>query len=123
MSKNVVNWFEIPVSDIERAVNFYSSVFEIKLEKLPMPGTEMFAFPWQEGGENSTGALVKQNGYEPSDKGSMVYFTCEDVTAELGRVELNGGKIVTPKSSIGEHGFIAHAIDSEGNKIGLHSVK
>ena len=123
MDKNVVNWFEIPVLDLGRAKEFYANLLGIKLNDLPMPGSEMSAFEWVEGGENATGALVKAEGYEPSATGTVVYFSCEDLANNLAKVEGLGGKVTLPKTPIGEHGFIAHIIDSEGNRVALHSAK
>ncbi len=124
MEKNVVNWFEIPVSDLERAKKFYTAVLGKELMDMDMPNAKMAAFKWVEGAEHATGALVKAEGYEPSDKGTVVYFSCDnDLSNELGKVEENGGQVILPKTSIGEHGFIAQFIDSEGNRIALHSLK
>ena len=122
MSKNAVNWFEIPVKNMDRAKNFYSNVLKKDLMHLPSPGpSKMAAFPWTEGAEFSAGALVEGEGYEPSTTGSVVYFYCEDLSNELTRVEKNGGKILVPKTDIGEHGFISHIMDTEGNRVALHS--
>jgi hypothetical protein len=123
MEKNVVNWFEIPVNDIARAKRFYKQLLGKDFQDLDMPNTEMSSFPTVEGGEYATGALVKSEGYEPSQKGIVVYFHCDDVNGPLEKVESLGGKVLIPKLSIGENGFIAHIIDSEGNRVALHSVK
>lgn len=124
MKKNVVGWFEIPVKEMDRAKKFYSSVFKRDLEDMEMPDGEgeMATFEMVEGAEFSAGALVKYKDYAPCTSGTVVYFTCEDIQNELSRIEKSGGKIVFPKTSIGEHGFISHIIDTEGNKIGLHSM-
>ncbi len=122
MEKNAVNWFEIPVSDMARAKSFYSKVFDKDLQDMPNPNMEMAAFPWTQGAEFAAGALIKSEQASPSAEGSTVYFSCEDLSNELSRVEASGGKILYPKSSIGEHGFIAQVLDTEGNKIGLHSA-
>lgn len=125
MDKNVVDWFEIPVKDLARAKKFYSSVFQKELMDFPMPdipGMQMATFPMAQGGEFSTGSLVKSKGYNPSATGTIIYFYCEDLSNELGRVEDNGGKVLMPKTSIGDNGFIAHFMDTEGNRIGLHSM-
>lgn len=123
MNKNAVNWFEIPVNEMSRAKKFYETVFSLELSMLPMPDVEMAAFPMNEGGEHSTGALIKCEGYVPSKLGTMVYFTCDDVQINLDIAVKAGGKVLNPKTAIGEHGFIAHIEDSEGNRIGLHSIK
>ncbi len=121
MTKNPVGWFEIPVKDTQRAKKFYESVFQLELSPLPMPDAEMFAFPWVEQGENATGCLIKTEGYEPSMTGTIVYFTCDDLNTELSRIESAGGKVLLPRTSIGEHGFIAQFTDTEGNRLALHS--
>ena len=85
---------------------------------------EMAAFPFEQNAPHAAGALVKGEGRTPRADSVLVYFQCqEDLSKELGRVEANGGKIVTPKVSIGPWGFVAHALDSEGNRIGLASPK
>ncbi len=123
MNKNAVNWFEIPVTEMPRAKKFYEKVFNLELSELPMPDIEMAAFPMNEGGEHSAGALIKCKGYEPSTVGTMVYFTCDDVQINIDRALKAGGEVIEPKKSIGDHGFVAHIKDTEGNKIGLHSIK
>lgn len=119
---NPVNWFEIPVKDMARAKSFYSTVIGKELSDMEMPGTAMATFPWEQGGTNAAGALVLQEGYDPSVDGVVIYFQCEDVANELSHVETAGGSVVFPKTNIGEHGFIAQFVDSEGNRIGLHSM-
>ena len=121
MKKNVVNWFEIPVADMPRAKKFYKSLLNVELQDLPMPGMQLSSFPMVQGGEYATGALAQSENHVPSTNGTTVFFACEDVSDQLGRVESLGGKVVVPKTSIGEYGFIAHIMDSEGNKVALHS--
>lgn len=121
MESNAVSWFEIPVSDMGRAKSFYQTVFEKELMDMPNQNMEMAAFPWVQGATNSAGALVKSEYAKPSPEGTLVYFECKDLANELGRVEASGGKVIAPKMSIGEFGFIGQAIDTEGNRIGFHS--
>lgn len=123
MEKNVVNWFEIPVLNLERAKKFYSELLNVSLENMEMPMMKMAAFPMIQGGEYSTGALVEGQGYEPTTNGTLVYFACNDVNEQLDKVENLGGKQIMPKTSIGEHGFVARITDTEGNQVALHSVK
>ncbi len=123
MDKNMVNWFEIPVVDLARAKKFYSSLLNVELQDMQMPNMEMASFPMVQGGEYATGALVKSENYKPSTEGTIVYFFCEDVDHQLNKLDDLGGKAVLPKTSIGEHGFIARFIDSEGNMVALHSLK
>ena len=123
MSDNPVGWFEIYVSDMTRAKAFYESVLGIKLEKLdpPSPEIEMAAFPMTMDGANASGALCKMDGVDPGGNSVMVYFVCKDCSVEASRVEAAGGKLQNPKMAIGDYGFCAMAIDSEGNAFGLHS--
>ena len=123
MKKNVVGWFELPVKDFFRAKKFYSSLFDIEMADLPMPDVKMAAFPMNQGAEGATGAIIEADGYEPATVGALVYFSCEDVEFKLTKALELGGEIVIPKTSIGEHGFIGHFIDLEGNKVALHSMK
>ncbi|MFY0672768.1 MAG: VOC family protein [Bacteroidia bacterium] len=121
MGKNVVGWFEIPVTDMERAKKFYSEVFQVTIEDFPMPGPDdMAVFPMDPNSNAVSGALVKGEGYLPSSTGSLLYFSCIDSADELSRVETAGGQILVPKTSLGEHGNMAHVLDTEGNRIALH---
>ena len=123
--KNPVNWFEIATTDLERAKDFYSKVFERNFQLIEMPESKMYMFEGVEGGGalNASGALVLDKGNTPSADGTIVYFECEDAAVEEGRVEAAGGKVILPKMSIGQFGFISQIIDTEGNRIGLHSHK
>lgn len=119
---NPVVWFEIAVSDMARARKFYEEVFQVELSELPMPGMEMYAFPGDPVNPGATGTLLKDDQSTPSMEGTKVYFHCEDVNTELSRVEGAGGQIILPKTSIGEHGWMAMFRDTEGNLIGLHAM-
>ena len=120
---NPVNWFEIATTDLERAKEFYSAVFKREFQFLEMPGTKMYMFSGGEDAKGAAGALIATDEYKPSADGTVIYFECEDVATETSRVESAGGKLLFPKMSIGEFGFISQCIDTEGNKIGFHSVK
>ncbi len=126
--RNPVGWFEIYVSNMSRAKAFYEAVLNIKLEALPTPnmedgGLEMWMFPGAMDNETPGcgGALCKMEGCNPGGSGTLIYFSCEDCATEAGRVTANGGSLYKEKFSIGQHGFIAIACDTEGNTIGLHS--
>lgn len=126
--KNVVNWFEIYTSDFERAKKFYAEVFKFELTDLPMSSenhAEMkyATFPADQNGWGASGALVKIDMAKPGIGGTLVYFATEEINEELSRVEAAGGKIVRPKQDIGDYGFIALLEDTEGNMIGMHSMK
>jgi len=120
---NPVNWFEIPVDDLDRAKKFYETVLGLELTLNEMGPLPMAWFPMTEGLAGATGSLVKGEGYSPSTAGSLVYFTVKDLDQALGRVSAGGGKVLLPKMSIGEYGFIAHFQDSEGNRVALHAEK
>lgn len=123
MRTNIGCWFEIYVQDMERAKAFYESVFQIKLERLNSPDAELWAFPMEMGKWGAGGALVKMEGVSSGGSGTIMYFSCDDVADESARVTAAGGTIHKEKCSIGEYGFIALAVDSEGTMIGLHSLK
>ena len=122
---NVINWFEIPASNFERACDFYSKVLGGTVQV--MEGGEnplkMGFLPGHEAQGEVGGAVVAGEGYAPSAEGSVVYLNGgNDLTESLSRVEDAGGKVLFPKTNIGENGFIAHFIDSEGNRVALHSM-
>lgn len=130
MKPNPVVWFEIYVQDVARAKKFYETVLATTLTPLgapggDMPGLEMWAFPMGEpgAGGGAGGALVKMSGYSSGGGGTVVYFGCDDCAVEAGRVAKAGGKVQQEKMAIGEYGFVALALDTEGNMIGLHSMK
>jgi predicted enzyme related to lactoylglutathione lyase len=120
---HVVNWFEIPVKDLDRAIRFYEKVFEVKLSTEEMTGLKMAMFPFKQGTPGAAGSLVQGASYEPSHAGSVVYFTVEDIPETLRRITANGGRTLMPKTSIGEYGSIAQFEDTEGNRLALHSMK
>ncbi|WP_296386663.1 VOC family protein [Winogradskyella sp.] len=118
----MVGWFEIAVDDMDRAKKFYETVFQIKIKVQDFGGTLMGWFPDNDGVYGATGSLVKQESYIPSEKGTLVYFMSNDVQVELDRVEAAGGKIYQEKTKISDdHGCMGVFIDSEGNRVALHS--
>jgi predicted enzyme related to lactoylglutathione lyase len=126
MENNMVGWFEIPVTDMDRAKKFYEEVFEIEVEIHPMNELVMGWFPFAENKPGAAGSLMKHpDWYKPSaSHGPLVYFSSENVQNELNRVEKAGGKVVQPKTLIKEDiGYMAVFVDSEGNRIALHSRK
>lgn len=121
---NVVNWFEIPVLDMDKAVKFYKEVFEVEFDMMDMGPLQLAMFAGSDRETYGvTGALTKGDGYAPSAEGSVVFFASEDVNTPLGKIEAAGGKILVPRTSIGKHGFIAHFLDCEGNHVAVHSMK
>ncbi|HVF64778.1 MAG TPA: VOC family protein [Casimicrobiaceae bacterium] len=125
MKPNPVVWFEIYVDDMKRARAFYETVLGAKLERLEDPSgeTEMWAFSMEQGAPGAMGALVRMKGVKAGGSSVIVYFSCDDVKTEAGRVTGAGGTISKDKMSIGQYGFIALVTDTEGNTIGLHSMK
>ena len=118
---NPVNWFEIPVNDLEKAKQFYETVFGFELSLNEMGPMKMAWFPMTQGGPGATGTLMQSEGYAPSHAGTLVYFTVTDIEGTLDKVNASGGNTLMPKTSIGEHGYIAHFQDCEGNRVALHS--
>ncbi len=118
---NAINWFEIPVSDMPRAVAFYSAILGAQISADPAsPGYQMAMLPYQDG---VGGALLCGEGYVPSVSGALLYLNGgDDLNDVLSRVDAAGGQVLTPKTNIGENGFVGFFLDSEGNKIGLHSM-
>lgn len=127
MSNNkavTVGWFEIPTDDMERAINFYETVFDCKLSRNTMGEFDMAWFPWDEEMQGAGGSLVYHEAYTPSEEGTLVYFSSEDIDTELSRVKNAGGKVLREKTEISpDIGFMALFLDTEGNRIALHSRK
>ncbi len=119
---NPVQWFEIATTDLERAKDFYAKVFNLEFQFIDMPDAKMYMFG-ESGQAGSSGCLVHSLDNKPSTDGTVIYFACEDVAVEAAKVEAAGGKLIIPKTDIGEFGFFAQLIDTEGNRIGLHSQK
>ena len=124
MKRNMVGWFEIPVNDMDRAKAFYETVFKVEISINDFGGMLMGWFPFTEGKEGAAGTLIKQESYIPSEEGTLVYFMSDDVQIELDRIVEAGGKIYQPKTQISpEHGCMGVFIDTEGNRVALHSMK
>ncbi len=116
-------WFEIPTRDFERAVRFYEAVFACRLERTNIAGGDLAVFPHER--DATGGALVApDDAYQPSATGAVVYLNAgADLQPLLDRVSANGGKVTVPKTELPEGmGFFAHFEDSEGNRVGLHSL-
>jgi predicted enzyme related to lactoylglutathione lyase len=120
---NPVGWFEIYVDDMGRAKAFYEAMLGIELSKLDSPGMDMLAFPMDQEKTGATGALVKMPGFPSGANSVLVYFVCDDCAKEAAKASKSGGRIQKEKTAIGQYGFIALVVDTEGNMIGLHSMK
>jgi predicted enzyme related to lactoylglutathione lyase len=120
---HAVHWFEIFVSDIDRAVRFYEDVLQVQLRR-ETEGSRPIAIFASAVKDGVGGALVRQKGREPTDNGVIVYLDADrKLDASLERVEKAGGRVVLPKTDIGPPGFIALVRDTEGNVVGLHSER
>jgi predicted enzyme related to lactoylglutathione lyase len=119
--QNPVNWYEIPVNNLDRAQTFYEYVFNIEMKRMDFGNLQMVWFPMQDNVPGATGALIKAESYIPSYEGTMVYFSVENINSVLKKIIEKGCKILNPKMSIGEFGYVAHFEDCEGNRIALHS--
>ncbi|TKB26594.1 VOC family protein [Desulfopila sp. IMCC35006] len=124
---NPAGWFEIYVQDMHRAKAFYQEVFGIELAKLENPGLEpgmeLWAFPMDFESYGASGALVSMPGFTSGSNSVLVYFSCTDCAVEAAKAVKAGGQMQREKISIGQYGFIALVIDTEGNMIGLHSLQ
>lgn len=124
MKQNPVGWFEIYVNDLPRAKKFYETMLDTKFEKLVTDShVEMWGFPMDMQTMGAGGALVKMEGFEAGNNSVIVYFKTDDCSNEEKNVAGAGGEVFKPKFSIGKYGFISLVKDSEGNIIGLHSMK
>ena len=125
MKAKNVGWFEIPVLDMERATSFYETIFEIKIQAQQFGETKMGWFPYDHENpqEGASGSLIMNPGhYKPSSNGVLIYFSSVEINDELSRVEGAGGVILQKKTQISpEVGFMAVILDTEGNRIALHS--
>lgn len=123
--KHAISWFEIPALDIDRAQKFYETIFQVTLTPLEVPGLLMRSFPLDDPMEGVGGTIIKTDMHIPSaTHGPLLYLNANpDVQIVLDRVEAAGGQVIVPKTEISEeYGFMGVFIDTEGNRIALHSV-
>lgn len=124
--KNAISWFEIPATNLDRATKFYETIFGVSLIAMDMENIKMRMFPLDDMMNNVGGAVVDSGGFhKPSaTDGPLIYLNGNpDLQNILDKVEAAGGSIMVPKTEISpEYGFMAVITDTEGNRIGLHSV-
>jgi uncharacterized protein len=120
--QNLINWLEIPATDFGRAVSFYKSILGLEVKEAEMFGTKMGFFPTD--GKNVSGAIVQGEGYKPSPDGIIAYLNGgNDLQNVLDKVENSHGKVIVPKTQISpEMGYFGMFIDTEGNKMAVHSI-
>jgi predicted enzyme related to lactoylglutathione lyase len=118
---NYISIFEIPATDINRAITFYQTILEIEIEKMDLPEMEMGILPYEN--QAVVGVIIKADGYSPNAEGVTIYLNGGDnLQTILDKVEMNGGKMIIPKTPHADGiGYFAIFIDSEGNRLGLHS--
>jgi len=116
---NPISWFEIPVLDLDRAISFYSTVFEIEFEVTQIDGHPMALFPADESGTGSSGALAQGDSYVPSLDGPRVYFDVDDAEAVLARATHLGANLLYPVTQVSEDLIVAEFTDSEGNRLAI----
>jgi len=116
----LIKFIEIPVVNLERASDFYKAIFGLSLNYMELRNAKLalFCIP----GDQTNGALVQGAGYQPSKNGTLIYMDGgEDMVSLISRIPKFGGKVTMDRSSLDDHGFVARFIDTEGNKIGIHS--
>lgn len=124
MLNNVVGWFEIPVTDMDRAKKFYEELLRVEMSRHKVASEDMSFFPMVDNGLGTPGALVKTKDMKPSKDGVMIYITSPsgDLKNELDRVKTAGGEVVKEKTPIsGGNGYAGRFVDTEGNLISIHS--
>jgi len=119
---NAVCWFEIPVTDMDRAKTFYESIFDIEIGVQDFNGTLMGWFPFDSNKSGISGSLIKHESYKPSEThGPVIYFESDDISGVLEKVKSNGGKVLQEETEISpEIGKMGVFIDSEGNRMSLY---
>ena len=117
---NPVNWFEIPTTDLSRAKKFYEAILGVEILETEMGPNKMGWFPMEMGAAGAAGTLIQGENYKPSHDGSLVYLHVDKIAPTLEVINTSGGKTLMPRIGIGEHGFIAHFEDTEGNRVALH---
>ena len=123
--KNAISWFEIPTTDLDRAQKFYETIFDYQMPENQMGPARMGFLLYDFQGGKVGGAIVHYpDFYSPSDNGSLIYLNCQpDLQVVLDRVTGAGGKVLQQKTAIpGDLGYWASMLDSEGNRVALHSM-
>lgn len=121
-STNPVVYFEIPVTNMNRAIAFYRAVFQFEFTREDIDQNEMALFPFTDGKSGIAGALAKGEIYKPTNDGVLVYFTTDNIAHTLNLATANGGKVLYPVTDNGI-GLVAEFEDTEGNRIALYQAK
>jgi predicted enzyme related to lactoylglutathione lyase len=123
MPMHAINWFEIPVDDFDRAKMFYGRLYDYEMQEMQMGPSRMGMLPFEVGKGHVGGAIVKVADFLPARQGSLVYLNGgDDLSTILARVEEAGGRVIDEKTLINDDiGYYATFLDTEGNKVALHS--
>ncbi len=116
---NIGTYFEIPVNDMERAINFYSFIFDCELSRDNIHGNEMAFFPFTNEVSGITGALAQGETYKPSINGTLIYLNTPEIDHSISKIIKAGGEILFPKTAVPDYGFVAEFKDCEGNRVAL----
>lgn len=117
--QNIGTYFEIPVENLDRATQFYRSVFGFEFTVNEIHGNQMAFFPFKEGVKGITGALAQGEVYKPSLTGTLIYLASDDIDASVKKILESGGEVLFPKTEVPEYGWVAEFKDSEGNRVAL----
>lgn len=123
MTRNIGVYFEIPVADLDRAMAFYTAVFDADFDVVELHESRMALFDVDRAAHGITGALCQGEAYAPSPNGVLIYLRTTDIAATLARVQTAGGSTAFDRTEAGDWGYVAEFIDSEGNRIGLHEAR
>jgi uncharacterized protein len=123
MNQHPVFYFEIPVTDMDRAVVFYEEIMGLKLDRQIVDGYEMALFPFADGAPGATGALAKGDVYQPSKDGAIIYFQVHDIKSTVEKAQRLGRPILYPIKDVGDAGFVAEIEDTEGNRLALNQPR
>lgn len=120
---NLIAHVEIPVTDLERAIGFYSAVFDIVFgEIVPLHGCRMAYFPFEAGKDGASGALAEGEAYVPTIHGAIVYLSVTDIDHVLAKATERGSMVLFPKTPVNDTAFVAEITDSEGNRIAIQTM-
>lgn len=122
LGSNPVIWFEIPAVDLERAADFYQTVFEVDLQITDVGPSRMALFPGEDGDAGAAGALAQRTNFEPSTGGALVFFSVSSIEDVIARATEAGGEILMPQTELPGLGYTANIGDSEGNQIALYQL-
>ena len=122
LDSNPVIWFEIPTEDLERATDFYQTVFAVDLQITDVGPSRMALFPSEDGTAGAAGALAQRTGFEPSTDGALVFFSVASIEDVIARATDAGGEILMPQTELPGLGYTANIGDTEGNQIALYQL-